>query len=159
MNTMRKPNYRAVVVGCGARAHDHVRAYSLIDRAAVVACCAPSVTRRDAFARQYGLQAYADAEAMIRETSPDIVHIVTWPDVRVAPMTLVAGWAYRCAPWRNPSPWACATGGNCATWNVAVARSSPSAIRPAGIRTWRGSSRRPLTASLGQPWDCTSHAE
>ena len=87
---MAGKQYRAAVIGCGSRSHDHVRAYEQIDNAKVVACCAPSPARRDPLAAKYGLKAYADPAEMIRREKPDIVHIVTWPTVRVEPMTLVA---------------------------------------------------------------------
>ncbi len=82
--------YKAVVVGCGGRAPDHIEAYQHLSNAKVVACCAPSARRRDPLAAKYGLRAYADAAEMIRAEKPDIVHLITWPDTRVALMTLVS---------------------------------------------------------------------
>jgi predicted dehydrogenase len=82
--------YRAVVVGCGGRAPAHIEAYQHIPNVEVVACCAPSATRREPLAQKYGLRAYADAGEMIRAEHPDIVHLVTWPDTRVELMTLVS---------------------------------------------------------------------
>jgi predicted dehydrogenase len=82
--------YRAAVIGCGHRAGAHIEAYRHIPNAEVVACCAPSALRRDPMAAKYGLRAYADPAEMIRAEQPDIVHLVTWPDTRVALMTLVA---------------------------------------------------------------------
>ena len=82
--------YRAAVIGCGGRAPAHIEAYQHIPNAEVVACCAPSGVRRDPLAAKYGLKAYADPAEMIRAEKPDIVHLVTWPDTRVALMTLVS---------------------------------------------------------------------
>ncbi len=82
--------YKAAVIGCGGRARDHVRAYETIPNAKVVACCAPTPNRRDAFAKDFGLKAYADAAEMIAKEKPDIVHIVTWPNIRVEMMTIVS---------------------------------------------------------------------
>jgi predicted dehydrogenase len=88
--------YRAAIIGCGGRAPAHIEAYhaklrmrKIVD-AEVVACCAPSPTRRDPLASRYGIKAYDNAEKMIRAEKPDIVHIVTWPDTRVELMTLVS---------------------------------------------------------------------
>ena len=83
-------HYRAATIGCGRRAPEHIEAYDLIENAEVVACCDPNGTRRDPLARKYGLAPYADPADMIRQEQPDIVHILTWPDVRVELMTLVA---------------------------------------------------------------------
>jgi len=86
---MAEKTYRAAVVGCGHRGDNHVQAYERIDNAECVACCAPSPTRREPMAEKYGLTAYADIAEMIRAERPDIVHVVTRPDVRVEPLTTV----------------------------------------------------------------------
>ena len=59
---MARKEYRAAVIGCGSRSHDHVRAYEQIDNARVVACCAPTPGRRDAMARKYKIAAYAEVQ-------------------------------------------------------------------------------------------------
>ena len=82
--------YKAAIVGCGHRAPAHIEAYQHIPGAEVVACVAPTPTRRDALAAKYGLHAYADIGEMVRAERPDIVHLVTWPDTRVSLMTEVA---------------------------------------------------------------------
>ncbi len=82
--------YKAAVVGCGHRAPAHIEAYRHIPEVEVVACCAPSPMRREPLAAKYGLRAYADIGEMVRAERPDIVHLVTWPDTRVALMTAVA---------------------------------------------------------------------
>ena len=82
--------YKAAIVGCGHRAPAHIEAYRHIPGAEVVACVAPTPTRRDALAAKYGLHAYADIGEMVRAERPDIVHLVTWPDTRVSLMTEVA---------------------------------------------------------------------
>lgn len=87
---MTQKTYRAAVIGCGQRGRDHVRAYKLIDNAECVACCAPSSARREPLAMEFGLNAYADPAEMIRKEKPDIVHVVTWPKIRIEPLKLVA---------------------------------------------------------------------
>ncbi len=81
---------KAVVIGCGARASDHIEAYRSIPETEVVACCAPGLERRKALAEKYGIRHYANAEEMIEKEQPDIAHIVTWPDVRLGLMRTVA---------------------------------------------------------------------
>lgn len=82
--------YKAAIIGCGHRSRAHLDAYRHIDRAEAVACCDLSPTHRDQVADEYGLRAYDDAERMVREEAPDIVHIVTPPTARVELMTLVS---------------------------------------------------------------------
>jgi predicted dehydrogenase len=82
--------YRAVVVGCGGRSRAHISPYQYIENAKVTACCAPSPTRRDKLAAEFGLRAYASVREMIVQEKPDMVHLVTWPDTRVELMSLVA---------------------------------------------------------------------
>lgn len=85
---MRK--YRGAILGCGRRANMHGWAYQQTSRAELVACCDLVPERREQFAGEFGIRAYADAAAMIREEQPDLVHIVTLPTVRVDVMTLVS---------------------------------------------------------------------
>ncbi len=82
--------YRAAIVGSGQRSRPHIDAYRLLANAEVVACCAPTPSRRDALAAAFGIKAYADAAEMLRAERPDVVHIVTPPDARVELMTLVS---------------------------------------------------------------------
>jgi len=84
------PTYRAAVIGCGGRSRPHIQAYAHIDDAEVVACCAPTPTRRGPLAAEFGIRAYADPREMIEKERPHLVHLVTWPDTRVELMTLMA---------------------------------------------------------------------
>ncbi|MBB6429591.1 Gfo/Idh/MocA family protein [Algisphaera agarilytica] len=81
---------RVGLVGCGARALDHLASYRGLAGTQVVACCAPSPRRRDPFAAEHGLKAYADPAEMIRAESLDVVHLITGPESRIALMTLVS---------------------------------------------------------------------
>ena len=67
----------------------HALAYKLISRGELVACCARTDARREAFAAEFGIPGYADAAEMIRAEKPDLVHLVTPPSTRVELMTLV----------------------------------------------------------------------
>ena len=87
---MTVEKYRSVVVGCGGRSRPHIQAYDHIDGARIVACCAPTPTRRDPLAAEFGIRAYADVRKMIEKEEPHLVHLVTWPDTRVELMSLVA---------------------------------------------------------------------
>jgi predicted dehydrogenase len=67
----------------------HALAYGLCERGALVACCARTDPRREAFADEFGLALYDDIAAMVRAEQPDLVHLVTLPHTRVELMTLV----------------------------------------------------------------------
>lgn len=82
--------YRCVIVGCGPRADWHAKAYRLVSRGALAACCDLVAERREEFAKRFDLTPYADAAEMIEKEGPDLVHLVTPPDVRVEPMQLVS---------------------------------------------------------------------
>jgi predicted dehydrogenase len=82
--------YKAVVVGCGGRAPAHIEAYNSIENAKVIACCAPTPRNREPLAEKYKIKTYEDAREMIIKEKPDIVHLITWPDLRVELMSLVS---------------------------------------------------------------------
>lgn len=74
--------YRAAIIGCGHRAADHADAYGFMPDAELVACYAPTAARREDFAKRYGIAAYGDLAALVKNEKPDLVHVITWPDVR-----------------------------------------------------------------------------
>lgn len=76
--------FRSLLLGCGARAHDHARAYATLENMKLVAVCDLVEERREAFRAQYGAaEAYADYEEALARVSPDIVHCATLPGHRV----------------------------------------------------------------------------
>jgi predicted dehydrogenase len=82
--------FKAGVIGCGARGKAHIEAYRLIPQAKVAACCDVIEEKADALARRFGLKAYQDAEAMLREQKLDLLHITTPPDVRLDLLSLAS---------------------------------------------------------------------
>jgi predicted dehydrogenase len=82
--------YTAAVVGCGNRGSDHLEAYERIDGARPVACCARNDPRRDELAEEFDLTVYDDAEDMLADEEPDIVHVATPPNARVEIMETVS---------------------------------------------------------------------
>jgi len=83
--------YRCAFVGCGPRAHGHAQAYSLITRGRPVACCDRDPARLDTFAERHSIpNRYADLGDMLAAERPDLVHLVTKPDVRVPLMSRLA---------------------------------------------------------------------
>jgi len=85
---MRK--YKAVIIGCGARGNDHCNAYAQIENAELAACFDLNPERRQNLAEKYKIRQYGSAEEMIDKEAPDIVHITTYPAVRLKLMLLVS---------------------------------------------------------------------
>lgn len=83
-------NYKAAIVGCGNRAKDHIEAYGYIENAEVIACCDSVDEKRNVIAQEFDIKPYADLKTMLKEESPDIVHLVTWPSTRVQLMSIVS---------------------------------------------------------------------
>lgn len=73
--------YRTAIVGARRGLH-HAQAYSGLEhRMRVVAFCDADSERRDEAARRFHVPTYAEYEAMLAQERPDIVHIVTGPQV------------------------------------------------------------------------------
>jgi predicted dehydrogenase len=81
--------YRCVILGCGPRAYWHAKAYKLIARGELVACCDRNSERRTKFAQEFGIPGYADGADMVRKERPDLIHLVTRPSLRVELMRMV----------------------------------------------------------------------
>lgn len=82
--------YKAAIIGCGGRGGAHLGAYKLMDAAVPVACCDLDDEKAAKCAELFGIKAYSDAKTMIETEKPDIVHVVTAPNVRVELLTLVS---------------------------------------------------------------------
>jgi predicted dehydrogenase len=68
----------------------HALAYAHVRGGRLVACCDLEPDRAAALASELGLRPYGDASEMIRREKPDLVHLVTMPDTRVALMSLAS---------------------------------------------------------------------
>jgi len=76
--------YRACLLGCGARATEHMSVYREIDTMEMVAVCDLIEERRKKFQDTYGVaKAYDDYATMLEAEKPDVVHAVTLPSNRV----------------------------------------------------------------------------
>ncbi|MBU0714927.1 MAG: Gfo/Idh/MocA family oxidoreductase [Verrucomicrobia bacterium] len=82
--------HRVAIIGCGARGRDHVKSYQWLPEAEVVAGCDVASEKSRKFAGEFGILPYTDAEKMLKEVKPDLVHITTYPDVRIPLMMLVS---------------------------------------------------------------------
>ena len=84
-------SYRCAFLGCGPRATGHAQAYEHITRGTRVACCDLDEQRLNDFGERFGMShRYTDLEEMLRQEQPDVVHMVTRPDLRVGLMTELA---------------------------------------------------------------------
>jgi len=88
--------YRSAVLGCGPRSYDHAAAYRGLDEMQLVAACDMNRERLDAYGDAFGLEKrYEDLETMLRVEKPDVLHIVTPPEIREQPMELAASCGVR----------------------------------------------------------------
>ncbi|MCC7495066.1 MAG: Gfo/Idh/MocA family oxidoreductase [Fimbriimonadaceae bacterium] len=86
--------YRSLLLGCGARATEHVAVYADLPDLELVACCDLQPERVQHYQQTYGIpQGFTDYEEALRQVQPDIVHLVTCPGNRVweAEVTAAAG--------------------------------------------------------------------
>ncbi len=79
--------YRCAILGCGGRAAGHARAYELIDRGELVACCDLLEERATSFAEQFAIPRwYTDLDEMLEAEELDVVQMVTTPTIRYSLM-------------------------------------------------------------------------
>jgi len=71
------PPVRTALLGCGKVARIHARAFASLAGSDFVAVCDPTLAKAEALARQYGVAAYTNLEAMIREAAPQMISICT----------------------------------------------------------------------------------
>jgi len=75
--------YRALLVGCGARATEHADVYHDIPNMQLAACCDLLPERVRLFQEKYGIpQGFVDLREAIETVKPDLVHFVTHPGNR-----------------------------------------------------------------------------
>lgn len=83
--------FKCAFLGCGGRARGHADAYSKITRGKIVAICDLNGERLKSFGDSYGIKnRYTDIHEMLDKEKPDVLHIVTQPDLRVQLMTIAA---------------------------------------------------------------------
>jgi predicted dehydrogenase len=80
---------KSAMLGCGGRARGHAAAYEHVKKTTLAAVCDMDRSRLDPFAQEYGIPAkYTDVHKMLDTEKPDLLHIVTQPDLRVPLLTL-----------------------------------------------------------------------
>ena len=83
--------YRSAVLGCGPRSYRHADVYRGLDEMQLVAACDLDRERLTKYGDTFQIEdRYEDLETMLRVERPDVLHIVTPPQVREQPMALAA---------------------------------------------------------------------
>ena len=86
-----RPVERAAIVGCGRISVHHIAALEDIDGVGVAAVCDLDESAARGRAGEHGIARwYTDVATMLRETTPDVVHILTPPASHRALVELVA---------------------------------------------------------------------
>jgi predicted dehydrogenase len=81
--------YKSAILGCGGRARGHARAYEHVVGGKLAAICDMDTARLDAFGDHFGISArYNDVHEMLDVEKPDLLHVVTQPDLRVPLLTI-----------------------------------------------------------------------
>ena len=80
-------DFKCAFLGCGPRSKGHARAYQHITRGRAVACCDLDPERLQAHADEFAIASrYTDLDEMLDKEKPDLVHLVTPPNLRVGLM-------------------------------------------------------------------------
>ena len=80
--------FKSAMLGCGSRAKGHAAAYQHVKKTTLAAVCDMNEERLNPFAEEYGIpNKYTDLDEMLEKENPDILHIVTQPDLRVQLLT------------------------------------------------------------------------
>ncbi len=83
--------YKSAFLGCGPRAKKHAQAYRHVERGKPVAACDVDAQRLAAFGDEFGIDArFTDIHEMLDRVSPDLLHVVTPPGLRVPLMTIAS---------------------------------------------------------------------
>ena len=81
--------FRSAILGCGGRAKGHARAYEHVRKSKLVAVCDMDESRLHPFVEEFEIpRGYLDADEMLDKEKPDLLHIVTKPNLRVQLLTL-----------------------------------------------------------------------
>ena len=80
--------YKSCCLGCGGRARGHADAYRFVKKSRLEAVCDMNTERLHPFAEKWGVpRSYTDLHEMLETEKPDLLHIVTQPQLRVELLT------------------------------------------------------------------------
>jgi predicted dehydrogenase len=79
---------KSCLLGCGGRARGHADAYRFVTKGHLEAACDMNEERLRPFVEQWGIhRAYTDLHEMLETEGPDLLHVVTQPQLRVELLT------------------------------------------------------------------------
>lgn len=81
---------RAAIIGCGKRSAKFAEACVAVGDVTMVGFADPLDGAAAALAKQFGGKAFTDTAAMLKQTAPEFVCLVTRPSVRLEPIRLCA---------------------------------------------------------------------
>ena len=83
--------YKTAILGCRGRSRGHLRAYQHISRGQVRAICDLEVDLLNDLGDEFGVEnRYTDLHEMLEKETPELLHIVTRPALRVPLMRIAA---------------------------------------------------------------------
>jgi len=81
--------HKSAILGCRSRARRHANAYRFVKKTRIMAACDLEQDLADQFAADYDIPAsYTDVHEMLEREKPDLLHIVTKPNLRVPLLTI-----------------------------------------------------------------------
>jgi len=81
--------FKSCCLGCGGRARGHADAYRFVRKGRLEAVCDMNEERLRPFAEQWKIpRAYTNLDEMLETEKPDLLHIVTQPQLRVELLSL-----------------------------------------------------------------------
>lgn len=81
--------HKSAMLGCGGRARGHALAYQHVKKSQLVAVCDMNEQRLHPFAAEHKIpRKYTNVHEMLEKEKPDLLHIVTQPNLRVPLLTL-----------------------------------------------------------------------
>ena len=82
---------KSCLLGCGGRARGHADAYRFVTRGRLEAACDMNEERLHPFVEKWAIpRAYTDLGEMLETEKPDLLHIVTQPQLRVELLTVAS---------------------------------------------------------------------
>ena len=75
--------FKSCLLGCGGRARGHAAAYEHVTKSRLEAVCDVNEERLHPFVEQWKVpRAYTDLHEMLETEKPDLLHVVTQPQLR-----------------------------------------------------------------------------
>jgi len=83
--------FKSCLLGCGGRARGHADAYRFVEKGRLEAACDMNEERLHPFVEKWAIpRAYTDLGEMLVTEKPDLLHVVTQPQLRVELLTVAS---------------------------------------------------------------------